>query len=229
MIHPLVTIILKTGFYAFRSLLVNEKGKTKLKKLWADWVLRYLEYEIEISGKPPQKGRIILVGNHISYIDIPLIFSAFPNAIFVAKDDLRKWPLLGAMISLAGTIFVSRNAGSDRTSARTQIINRLQSKFDLGVVVFPSGTTQLREAKNWKKGIFEIAAEAKLTVQLFKIQYAPPRESAYIDDDNFVAHIRALKKVKQKKAKLSWIGNVDVIGDPSDFSSRAREMVELYV
>lgn len=223
--YPLFGILVRTTFYALKFLIAEESSRTQVKKEWADGVLRFLDYELEISGEAPGPGSVILVGNHISYIDIPVILSVFPRAIFVAKDDLKKWPILGSCISLAGTVFISRKSGAYRLHAISQMISLLQTREDCGIVVFPSGTTSLNEKIPWKRGIFEIAKTTETAIQVFKIQYEPLRESAYIDDDNIVLHLQKLGEVKNKKIRFSWLELHREIGRPDDLAVKIRERV----
>ena len=81
----------------------------------------------------------IIVSNHISWLDIFAIHSLGIPGIFVAKSEIKGWPILGNLIGNAGTIFI------DRTSRRS-IINVLEKSKNLlasghTIVFFPEGTT----------------------------------------------------------------------------------------
>ncbi len=81
----------------------------------------------------------IIVSNHISWLDIFAIHSLGIPGIFIAKSEIKQWPILGSLISNAGTIFI------DRTNRRS-IINVLETSKDLllsghTIVFFPEGTT----------------------------------------------------------------------------------------
>ena len=132
-----------------------------------------------------------------------LPISALPEVTFVAKDDLLKWPIIGNGAKALGTIFVNRGTGSDRSHVRTQVAKVLHEKKSV-VAIFPSGTTCLYEEKPWKKGAFEIAKEARVPLQLFRLDYIPLRESAYIDDDNLLDQMARLVKIKNKTVTLTW-------------------------
>ena len=64
------------------------------------------------------------------------------------------------------------------------------------ITIFPSGTTRLTEDQPWKKGAFEIAKDAKVPVQLFKLDYSPLRELAYINDDNLLGKMQQIHEKK---------------------------------
>jgi 1-acyl-sn-glycerol-3-phosphate acyltransferase len=52
-----------------------------------------------------------LVGNHLSYLDIPLLMQSSPNISFVAKEEVGRWPVIGAGAHALNTIFVKRSPG----------------------------------------------------------------------------------------------------------------------
>ncbi|MDR3606100.1 MAG: lysophospholipid acyltransferase family protein [Oligoflexia bacterium] len=219
------TAFFKTALYA--SLLVTRDQAliSRYKPKWAADVLKTLGFELTVNGSPPLDGACILVGNHVSYLDIPVVMASEAAAVFIAKDDLLKWPLIGVGAKGIGTIFVSRKSGADRSAAREAVAERLSQPGGDKVVVFPSGTTTLDESKPWKRGIFEIAKASKIPVQLFHIQYHPTRESAYIDDDNLLVQMSGLSKVKNKTATLTWLDRYDEIDDPAVFAESLRHKV----
>ena len=95
------------------------------------------------------------------------------------------------------------------------------------IAIFPSGTTSLREERPWKKGAFEIAKEASVPVQLFRIDYQPLRVSAYIDDDNLLSSMWLLLRTKNKSVSLKWLGKFEKFDQPSTFCEELRQQVIL--
>lgn len=224
MIHPIIGVLGKTVSKVPAYLLKNDEGKALIRQKWAKEILHGLGYEIEIVGKPSISRSHILVGNHISFLDIPVLLATFPNAVFIAKDDLKKWPILGACIATAGTIFISREKGADRAFARKIIVETLTSNTNLSVVVFPSGTTSLDENVTWKKGIFEIAKTAKVPIQSFRITYNPLRESAYIDDDHLLSKLKEMSQLDKKSVTITWLDAYEDFESPESPESLAEEI-----
>ena len=72
--------------------------------------MRVLGIHIPVSGTPPEGG--LLVANHLSYVDI-LVLSAVHPFLFVAKSEVREWPLFGLLARLAGTLFIRRDLPGD--------------------------------------------------------------------------------------------------------------------
>lgn len=99
-------------------------------------VVRVLGLRMRCAGIVPRSG--LLVSNHLSYLDIIVLGAAMP-AVFVAKREVKSWPVFGWLASLAGTVFVDRT----RARAVTRVNARMSTLLDNGalVVLFPESTT----------------------------------------------------------------------------------------
>ncbi len=224
MVLQIFNAFLKTAIYGCMIIGKNENSRNQTKQKWAKMILKSFGFSVEIIGQQPPMGTQILVGNHISYLDIVILMSAVPEIAFIAKDDLKKWPIIGAAATVAGTIFVNRSTSYGKKKFLDQIINQLNEK-NKSIAIFPSGTTALYEEKPWKKGAFKIAKQAQVPVQLFRIDYQPLRESAYIDDDNLLSSMYRLSKIKNKSASLQWLGRFEQIDEPYLFAEDLRQKV----
>ena len=173
-----------------------------LKTQWAIQILNRLHVEFEIIGKISEKPATLFLGNHISYLDIPLLMATAKNISFVAKHELNAWPVFGKAARKVDTVFVKRENGDSRKSARLSINEALQK--GKRVAIFPSGTTCMHENKVWRKGAFEIAHELNIWVQPFRISYTPLRAAAYIDQDFFPIHLYNLSGFEQIQAKIEF-------------------------
>jgi 1-acyl-sn-glycerol-3-phosphate acyltransferase len=175
-----------------------------LKKSWSNRLLDHFKIELSIIGSPySQDESLIFVGNHISYLDIPVIMAAEPKISFVSKKEVKYWPVIGVAASRAGTIFVNRGKKESRGAVKEQIANHL-SKNIHRVVIFPSGTTAIHHSANWRKGAFEIAQSKNLKVQPFRIKYDPLEVVSYVGDDTFVTHLYELFKLNKIKATIEF-------------------------
>lgn len=180
----------------------SEKDICNLKQEWAKSILDHLHVNLTIKGIPSNKESMIFVGNHISYLDIPLLMSSVSDIAFVAKSELKSWPVFGPAASQVNTVFVNRNCGDSRKSARETIKNAISN--GQRIVIFPSGTTSMDESRTWKRGAFEIAHELKIPIQAFKISYRPLRTAAYIDKDFFPAHLYNLTSKNNIEAHIEF-------------------------
>lgn len=103
---------------------------------WSRKLCRILHVTVTHSGKPPHESAL-LVANHISWLDIPVI-NSLTHAGFLSKDSVRQWPLIGRMAVTAGTVFIKRGKGEAQQVAKA-IATRLQG--DRQLAIFPEGTT----------------------------------------------------------------------------------------
>ncbi len=119
---------------------VGAARKEVLIRGWSKRLLRMLKVEAHIHGLPKAglPGNLLIVANHISWLDIFVINSLQP-ARFIAKAELKRWPLVGRLITNLGTLYIERERRRD-----THKINRQAAEaLALGdvIAIFPEGTT----------------------------------------------------------------------------------------
>ncbi len=109
----------------------------------ADWLNRFCTAGYQGDGHRdyrdgdfPERGAVI--SNHLSYLDI-VVFAALHPCVFVSKLEIKDWPVVGWMTTMAGTVYVERGHGGSALRAR----ERMQAAMEAGlpVVFFPEGTT----------------------------------------------------------------------------------------
>jgi 1-acyl-sn-glycerol-3-phosphate acyltransferase len=107
-------------------------------QLWAGRMLEVLGIELVVYGRPPQQGPILLVANHISWLDI-LVMHAARHCRFVSKADVKRWPLIGTLATGAGTLYIERESRRDAM----RVVHHMAHSLHNGeiVAVFPEGTT----------------------------------------------------------------------------------------
>jgi 1-acyl-sn-glycerol-3-phosphate acyltransferase len=105
---------------------------------WSRDMLRIMGVQLEVRGQAPNAGPCLVVANHISWLDILVINAAQPVR-FVSKADVLRWPLLGALVAGAGTLFIERESRRDAVRMVQLMAERLQAGDR--VAVFPEGTT----------------------------------------------------------------------------------------
>jgi 1-acyl-sn-glycerol-3-phosphate acyltransferase len=119
---------------------VRRDGRASARAAWLhDWcrfACRVLGVRTNVHGIIPRRG--LLVCNHLSYLDI-LVISATTPCVFVAKRDVRSWPLFGWLAKAAGAIFVDRRRKTD--AARIGSLIRDAVNGHNLVVLFPEGTS----------------------------------------------------------------------------------------
>lgn len=196
-----VGIFLDTYSYLKKAKQPHHKIEN-LKTAWSRQILSRLNVSVELIGTPCDSEPTLFVGNHISYLDIPLLINVAPQVSFVAKSELSRWPIFGNAAKAVDTVFVKRENKTSRRSARDSVKSALNKGKQ--IVIFPSGTTCTTESKPWKKGAFEIAEEAGFKIQPFRISYTPLRAVAYIDQDFFPTHLMNLFKYPSISAQIEF-------------------------
>lgn len=160
---------------------------------WARELLAILGVELRVSGAPPARGPVLLVANHISWLDI-LVMHAARHCRFVAKSEIERWPLIGMLATGGGTLYI------ERTSLRhaMRIVHRMAESLRGGDVlaVFPEGTTSDgRAVLPFHANLLQAAISADVPVQpvaLTFVDAASGRTSfapAYVGDDTLVASL----------------------------------------
>lgn len=105
---------------------------------WSRGMLAILRVELRLLGEPPEAGPLLVVSNHISWLDIIVLNAARPTR-FVSKADVRAWPVVGALVTGAGTLYIERESRRDAMRVVHQMAEALRAGDLLSV--FPEGTT----------------------------------------------------------------------------------------
>ena len=105
---------------------------------WSLSTLRVAGLGVSVQGRARGHGTL-LIANHVSWLDIPALHAACPEARFVAKADMLRWPLLGWLARSIGTLFIERERKRDAMRVVHQVAEALQRGG--AIAVFPEGTT----------------------------------------------------------------------------------------
>jgi len=107
---------------------------------WGRAFVRLGGWKLRVEGiENLPSGGAVLVANHQSIVDIPMLLSAFPRPVgFLAKRELGEIPLFGKAMAAAGNLFVDRDDPRDSVRMLREAGTRLRG--GRLVVVFPEGT-----------------------------------------------------------------------------------------
>jgi 1-acyl-sn-glycerol-3-phosphate acyltransferase len=97
-----------------------------------------LRIRVRVDGAPVRDRAVLFVSNHVSWVDIVVIGSLSPVA-FVAKREVRSWPLVGVTAAMQRTVFVDRHRRHQTADAVGEMVARL--KGGTSVVLFAEGTS----------------------------------------------------------------------------------------
>jgi len=157
------------------------------------WALQFLalwDIHLKVLGQPVPNGPALIVSNHISWLDISIIHAA-RHCRFVSKSDIRDWPLLGALATGAGTLYIERTSRKDALRMVKDMAQAMQNG-DV-VAVFPEGTTSDgRDLLPFHANLIQSAILAQAPVQPMSLQFVdaksgePSFAPCYIGDDTLL-------------------------------------------
>ncbi len=167
--------------------------------------LRIFNAEVRAAGSVPTHG--LLVSNHLSYLDI-LVLSALAPSIFVAKRDVKSWPVFGWFAQLGGTLFTDR----ERRSQAGPLAKDLRTLLDRGalVVLFPEGTSSDGQTVlPFKSALLEAATNSSHPVTACSIGYGLEdgtvgEEVCYWKNMTFVPHLLNLLSKRRIEASVRF-------------------------
>lgn len=198
----MLAMIGATISHIFQILIAKDRGQAGYKHAhkWAQDLCAIMGLEIELQGNVPDKGGLVL-GNHRSYSDI-MVMMNFLHCSFVAKAELKSWPLIGFGADIGGTIFVNRADPNSRKQTILDIKEKLKQHYT--VTVFPEGTTFAGPSvKEFKHGTFKIAAEGGIPVSPVAIEYQYIGD-AWVGKEYFLPHFFRVFGRKKTKVKVRF-------------------------
>jgi len=171
---------------------------------WHGEVCHALAVDIKTQGEV-QPG-VLYICNHISWLDIPVLGSQLPGVRFLAKSEVRAWPLIGWLASRAGSLFIQRGQAQDTVQ---QIATALAQGHS--VLIFPEGTTTNGlSLRRFHPRLLQAAHEANAPIQPIALRYldahgAPNPRAAYIDDDSFNDTLQRIVQENCLHAELHFL------------------------
>jgi 1-acyl-sn-glycerol-3-phosphate acyltransferase len=160
---------------------------------WSRRMLRILGIPLQVQGRPAAQGPVLLVVNHLSWLDI-LVLHAAQHCRFVSKSDVKHWPLIGTLATGGGTLYIEREKRRDAM----RVVHHMVESLKAGevVAVFPEGTTGDGSALlPFHGNLIQAAISADAPVQPVALRYvdsASGQDSAaplYLGDDTLVASL----------------------------------------
>ncbi|SPC11685.1 lysophospholipid acyltransferase family protein [Cupriavidus taiwanensis] len=203
---------------------------------WSRRLLRICGVEVEVvdatgaahTGAARQGAMV--VSNHISWLDIYVIHSWQPVR-FVAKSEIRSWPLIGWLCDKTGTIFIERARKRDAHRVLHDITD-VMLQGDL-VGVFPEGTTtDGTSVLPFHANLMQAPISGGLPVQPLGLNYLdavtgqPTLAAAYIGDTTLLQSLETVLRAPRIKARLV-VGPalLPASGDRRELAASAREVV----
>jgi 1-acyl-sn-glycerol-3-phosphate acyltransferase len=157
---------------ALRFPRLGPRERAPLVQWWSAKVLRLAGIRLTVHGVP-RPGAVLLVANHVSWLDIAVIHAACGHARFVSKADVLHWPVLGWLIRAVGTLFIERERKRDALRVVHEVAEALQRGET--VAVFPEGTTGAgAQVLPMHANLLQAAIAAEVPVQPVALRYHEP-------------------------------------------------------
>ena len=146
------------------------KGRARWLSRASRGVLRTIGVTLTVSGTPPTST--VIAANHLSYLDI-LVLSAFTPTVFVAKKEVRRWPLFGWFARMAGTLFIDRSRRTDVVRVGNLIPTVIAE--GVSIVIFLEGTsTNGREVLPFRSSLLGPIARLGIPLTPAALAYSVP-------------------------------------------------------
>jgi 1-acyl-sn-glycerol-3-phosphate acyltransferase len=153
------------------------------------------------------------IGNHISWLDIPVVGSQGEIG-FLSKADVRGWPLIGWLAEVAGTHFIER--GANRIPELSEALRRDIAQGQT-LMIFPEGTTtDGRSVMRFHPRLFALALETGCKIQPVALGYRRAGDgksdaiAPFIGDDTLVAHLMRVIHHPDLVADVRFLPPLDI-------------------
>ncbi len=177
------------------------KMRRWLPRVWHRIVCFCLGIRIHIHGKMETRRPLMLCANHSSWMDI-MVLSAVADVAFIAKTEVRDWPIFGTLAKLQKSVFVVREEKHKTGNQANEIAGRMADGEI--VVLFPEGTTsdgnRLLEVKSSLFGAAAMAVPASPSGTV----YVQPVAVAY-------TRAQGLPMGRYHRPLASWPGDVEML------------------
>ncbi|NQU86298.1 MAG: 1-acyl-sn-glycerol-3-phosphate acyltransferase [Mariniphaga sp.] len=190
-------------------------------RTWGTYMLWATGVKVEINNQPKIDNYIVMP-NHRSYIDIPLIVKLHQGTL-VGKAEVGKWPMARSAAKITNPILVKRSEIKSLVGTMNKIKESINN--NIPVILFPEGTTFAGPlTKPFKNGSFKIAANAGIPVVPVAIHY-PDKLDAWVGKDTFFGHFfRQMGKFKIKV--IVQYGTPVSHSDFSELKKQTREQID---
>ena len=160
---------------------------------WSQKLLKIFHIQLRVVGSEKLLSNpYLLASNHISWLDIHVI-NAFKPVRFVAKSEVRGWPVFGWMAEQLGTVFIRRDSARHARQVVDQMAEVLRVE---SVCIFPEGTSTSGEAVlPFKPNLFEAAILAPAPVFPMAIAYLSKSTGLRSDAPAFIGDMGLLESM----------------------------------
>lgn len=189
----------------------NRKFNKKVVNTWSKLLCYACGLRISYKGNI-QANPVLIVANHISWIDIPVIH-CYKLVGYVAKAEIEKWPFLGFVAKCGESLFIKRGKQESRQKVLESIKKRLNSKRS--IALFPEGkATNGEYLGRFHRQLMHAAIEEKKPIQAIAIKYinkdgSRNKSIAFKDKENFLRNVFRILSLPSSTAELTFCEVID--------------------
>ena len=210
---------------------LNDQGRERRIQRWSHQLVKIcgIQMSFDATQQAEPVSPALIICNHISWLDIFVINTIHPCR-FVAKSDIRNWPLIGWLCDKTGTIFIARGKQSDVRRIYAGLVKSIHDGER--VAFFPEGTTAPQgTVLPFHANLFEAAIEAQVPVQPYALRYVDGdgqlHDAAdFIGEMTFVESVIAIVKSGGIKAELIRLPAISTTGaHRRELAATSRSMI----
>jgi 1-acyl-sn-glycerol-3-phosphate acyltransferase len=185
-------------------------------RLWSGGLLAIIGVELRVKVLPHTEAALdeqsmgqLVVCNHISWLDV-FVINAWRPAMFVSKSEVGKWPVLGPLVTGAGTLYIEREKRRDALKLVKQIAQALQEGGS--VAIFPEGTTSDGTGLlHFHANLLQAPVSVSAPVQPLTLRYLDAatgeltQAASYVGEMSLLQSMRALATYRSRNARKPHI------------------------
>ena len=185
----------------------------RIIRWWHGRMCRILGLRVTTIGSPPA-GSAFVAANHVSWMDIHVLGSVMDGS-FLSKEEVRRWPVVGALATMAGTLYIQRG-GKDASNAASELLTWHLIR-GTNVLVFPEGTTSDGNSlRRFHPRLFAAALLADRPVQPVAIRYwkgdEPHPVAAFVGDQGLLDNLWGVLGERRIETTVSFCAAVSTKG-----------------
>jgi 1-acyl-sn-glycerol-3-phosphate acyltransferase len=232
-------LVLHLGYGVVTAALIlprlDNDRRNSLIRNWSAHVLRILNVRLEVDGMLPTMDLrpAMFVANHVSWLDIWAI-SSVRAVRFVAKSEVRSWPVIGWLSEKVGVIFIERARRHDTARVSNAGAEALSAGDSL--CVFPEGTTSDgTHIYPFRSSLLQSAVDAAALVWPIALYYpgkngSPNTDIAYAGDTTFLQSLRAILAQRETTIRLTFAEPINAEGrDRRGLAQTAEDVISSLV
>lgn len=184
----------------------NRKWNKKVVNAWSKIICRACG--IRIQSKGVKHGNpVLIVANHISWLDIPIIHSQKLLG-FIAKSEIGSWPLFGLLIKSGEVVLIKRGKHKSRKKVLELMQQRLKQKRSIGV--FPEGkATNGEKLGRFHRQLLQAAIETQVPIQAVAIKFIHKdgtrnKNIGFRPHEKFIPNILRILALPSSTAELNF-------------------------